>query len=191
MTNKRKYLQKRPKPGVIYFRHGGKVTRLPSDETSTEFATAYDALLATIDKGRRPGRPAYYLQANASPLVSNAGGRKKFLPPSIGWFLEQWLISDFFAPPDKPRPKDKPFRPGTQYNYKLGIELLRQVKGGDGTSMADLPLDRLTPRLANLYIQKIKRERSGSTALIQKNILSNLWKFAGRLPNSTLATAAT
>ena len=171
-----KYLT-RPKPGLIYFRHGGKSTRLPSDETSPEFAAAYDALLAGIDKTRRPGRPSNYLKPKAKPFLT---GQKKFQPPSIGWFIEQWLQSDFFAPPDKPRPKDKPFRPGTQYNYRLGIELLRQIKGADGTSMAELPLDRLTPRMANLYIQKIKRERSGSTALTQKNILSNLWKFAGR-----------
>ena len=133
---------------------------------------------------------AGYRQSAAAPVAHQiissrtpspcSRGQKKFQPPSIGWFIEQWLQSDFFAPPDKPRPKDKPFRPGTQYNYRLGIELLRQIKGGDGTSMAELPLDRLTPRMANLYIQKIKRERSGSTALTQKNILSNLWKFAGR-----------
>ncbi len=176
MTKARTKYLTRPKPGLIYFRHAGKSTRLPGDETSKEFAKAYDALLAAIDKTRRPGRPSHYLKPNARPLLAG----KKFQPPSIGWFIEQWLQSDFFAPPDKPRPKDKPFRPGTQYNYRLGIELLRQVKAADGTSMAELPLDRLTPRLANLYIQKIKRERSGSTALIQKNILSNLWKFAGR-----------
>jgi integrase len=183
MANERtKYLQ-RPKPGVIYFRFAGKITRLPADETSPDFARAYDRLLAEAqtnasrDKG---GRPPDYLKAKATRLVTHAGGKKKFHPPSIGWFIEQWLASDFFARPDKPRPKDKPFRLGTQYNYRLGVELLQQTKGADGTSMADLPLDRLTPRLANLYIQKIKRQRSGSTALIQKNILSNLWKFARR-----------
>ncbi len=174
-----KYLT-RPKPGLVYFRANGRLTRLPDDESSPQFAAAYDALLVNVDTARRAGRPANYLKAKATRLATHAAGQKKFQPPSIGWFIEQWLQSDFFAPPDKPRPKDKPFRPGTQQNYRLGIALLRQVKGADGTMMVDLPLDRLSPRLANLYIQRIKRERSGSTALIQKNILSNLWKFAGR-----------
>ena len=150
-----KYLT-RPKPGLIYFRHGGKSTRLPSDEASPEFAAAYDALLAAIDKTRRPGRPSNYLKTNARPLIR---GQKKFQPPSIGWFIEQWLQSDFFAQPDKPRPKDKPFRPGTQYNYRLGIELLRQIKGTDGTQHG-----RIAARSADTAAWPISTSRRSSAS---------------------------
>jgi integrase len=178
MTKRTKYLI-RPKPGIVYFRFNGKVTRLPTDETSADFAKAYDQLLA--ETGQKPrGRPPNYLKPRGKRLVTHTNGAKRFQPPAIGWFIEQWLASDYFAEPNKPKPKDKPFRRATQYNYRKGIELLRQAKGIDGTYMVELPLSRLTPRAANLYIQKIKRERSGSTALMQKSIMSNLWKFATR-----------
>src|SRR5207344_2662409 len=94
---------------------GGKPIRLPGNEGSAEFNAAYDELLAQARiSPAKGGRPPNYLKPRARRLVSNANGVKRFHPPAIGWFIEQWLASDFFALPDKAKPKDKPLRPGTQ-----------------------------------------------------------------------------
>ena len=47
--------------------------------------------------------------------------------------------------------------------------------------MLDVPLLDPNPRTANLYIQKVKRERGGSAAGLQKNLLANIWKYATTL----------
>jgi hypothetical protein len=58
MTDRSKYLDRIG--GRIYFRIYGKRQRLPDDETSPEFAEAYDALVAgrMVPKLRREKRRA-------------------------------------------------------------------------------------------------------------------------------------
>src|ERR1044071_4432893 len=109
MVERTKYLD-RAKDGRIYFRIHGKRQRLPDDEESPEFATAYDALLACalIPKPRRAVRPA-----------ANAAG-------SIGWFIEQYLASDYFVGRDGRKPK---FSSGTQLNYRPVLESIRLISG--------------------------------------------------------------
>jgi integrase len=176
---KRKYLQ-RLKGGQIYFRVGGKTrARLPDDEASSEFVAQYDALVAAMRAGQfgdqpsRVGRPVQGMPGRA--LTQTVNGVKRHKPPAIGWFTERWLASDFFASPDKINATERPFRAGTQHNYRLGLNLLR------ANGMLDVPLLDLNPRTANLYIQKVKRERGGSAAGLQKNLLANIWKFATTL----------
>jgi hypothetical protein len=83
MIVRKKYLQRYP-DGSIFFRQGGKVLgRLPSDESSPEFAAEYDRLLASINKTRKPGRPA----AMHKPKSAAA--------PTIGLFVERYKASDF------------------------------------------------------------------------------------------------
>ena len=124
-----------------------------------------DKLFAAVMAGKygkvkKTGRPSRMLKPDvAIPATAMRG--HNFKPPQIGWFAQQWLASDFFAPVTKLRPVDKPYRSGTQANYRAAIELIRtQPLDGDGTTLADLPLTALTPRSANLYIQRIKREAS-------------------------------
>jgi integrase len=167
-----KYLH-RPKDGIIYFRVGGKtLARLPDDEHSAEFDRAYQRLLA--EHAPRNGQPRAALSRQVAAI--EVGGIKRYRAPQIGYFVERWLASDFFAPPDKFKPTERPHRLSTQHNYRLGLNLMRN------NGVMDVPLLDLTPRYANLYIQKVKRERGGATARLQKNLLSNIWKYACKLP---------
>jgi integrase len=161
---KRKYLQRYP-DGSIFFRKGGKVLgRLPDDEGSPQFAQEYDRLFATIGKTAKVGRPA-------------AMHKPKTIKPTIGLFVERYRASDFFANPEKPHLKEKPLAKGTQYNYRLGLDLLHKQ------GVTSLAFSDLTSHKANLYIQKVKRERGGAAAAQQKILLSNLWTFARDFPD--------
>jgi integrase len=173
----------RPKPGIINFRVNGKtVERLPSDEAAPAFAKAYDALLARALDGEFGLVHGRGRRAKAKIVVQDAtlviGGVKQFRPPQIGWFLNQWLESDFFATVEKLRPKEKPYSQGTQTNYRQGVNVLRTFALEGGATMADMRLNKLTPRLARIYIQKIKTAHGGAAAVLQKTILSKLWQFA-------------
>lgn len=178
-SSRTKYLD-RPKPGIIYFRAGKTRVRLPDDEASPEFAAAYDAQFAALkaSKPRVVGRPRHMIKpvSTNKKLVTTVNGIKRYSAPLIGWFVEQYLASDFFAQANKPNLKERPLRPGTQSNYRIGLNLMRDM------GMTDTNLHDLNPRNANLYIQKVKRERGGSAALVQKYLLSNLWTFAKRFP---------
>ena len=162
--NKRRYLQRYP-DGSIFFRKSGKVLgRLPDDEGSPEFAQEYDRLVATIGKTAKVGRPA-------------AMHKPKTIKPTIGLFVERYRASDFFADPDMPYLKEKPLAKGTQYNYRLGLDLLHKQ------GVTSLAFSDLTSHKANLYIQKVKRERGGAAAAQQKTLLSNLWTYAREFPD--------
>ena len=90
----------------------------------------------------------------------------------VGTFVERYRASDFFAHPDKPHLKETPLAAGTQYNYRLGLDLMRKL------DMISRSFADLTPNRANLYIKMVKREHGGAAAAQQKTLLSNLWKFA-------------
>lgn len=165
MTEKLKYLQ-RLKTGEIYFRKGGRtIARLPNDELSEAFKQQYAALLKEDIKARPVGRPSKMLKPKPAP------GPK----PTIEHFAELYLGSPIFAVSEARKTKET-LSQGTQANYRLAIRLM-ESKG-----MLAVPLSDLTPRTANLYIQKIKREHGGSTAAMQKIVLSNLWRFARTFP---------
>jgi integrase len=126
--------------------------RLPDDETSLEFAVAYDALVA----GRMAPKPPR--EKRRSPSTSG----------SIGWFIERHLASDYFIARDGRVPK---FAPGTQLNYRPVLESIRGKLGP--ARLADL-----TPDNVDVYLAKVQREHSPSVAMRHKIVLSNLWKFA-------------
>lgn len=175
MTARTKYLQ-RPKGGQIYFRYNGKVIeRLPDDESSEEFAAAYDRLVASIGKPAVVGRPVKKAGAIARPRHQGSLNTSRYRPPQIGWVIEQYLASDYFSPPDKPKPKERPFAPGTQHAYRYGLNFML-------TSLGDAKLTDLNPRTANLYIQKVKRDHNASRACVQKKLISLLWQFAKNFP---------
>jgi integrase len=158
-NDRTKYLQRYP-DGTIFLRKGGKVLgKLPGTEGSREFNAEYDRLLALAPATKRPGRP----EAMARPKSSKI---------TIGTFVERYRASDFFANPLKPNLKEVPLAEGTQYNYRLGLDLMHR-QDMTARSFADL-----TPQRAGLYIKKVKREHGGAAAAQQKTLLSNLWKFA-------------
>jgi hypothetical protein len=150
MTDRTKYLDRAG--GRIYFRTYGKRRRLPDDETSPQFAAAYDALMAgalTLKPPRREKRP------------------KPDTPGTIGWFTEKYLASDYFVGRDGRDPK---FSAGTQLNYRPVLESIRPL---GSARLADL-----TPDNVDVYLGKVQREHSPSVAMRHKVVLSNLWKFA-------------
>ena len=151
MVERTRYLD-RTKDGRIYFRINGKREPLPRDENSPEFAAAYDAFVAgaLMPKPKRAARPA-----------PNA-------PGSIGWFIQQYLASDWFVSRDGRKPK---FSAGTQLNYRPALESIRLSLGP--ARLADLTSDNV-----DVYLAKVLRESTPSTALRHKILLSNLWKFA-------------
>ena len=150
MTDRTKYLDRIN--GRIYFRINGKRQRLPDNEASAEFAAAYDALIA--------GRMA--------PKPPREKRRSPDTPGSIGWFIEKYLASDFFVGRDGRAPE---FSPGTQINYRPGLEAIR-------TTLGPARLADLTPDNVDVYLAKVSREHTPATALLHKTLLSNLWKFA-------------
>jgi integrase len=191
-VTKRKYIQ-RLKTGHLYFRANGKtIERLPDDESSIEFARAYDRLIGELGVGKhggkpRPGgRPSTMIRPrpDTAKLIERIDGREVYRPPAIGWVIEQWLCSDFFARPDTPDLIEKPYAADTQYNYRKGLDLMREE------GMAAVKLTDLNPRNATLYIDRIKKKhRSASCASLQKALLSNLWRFAKTLPEIDLGAA--
>jgi integrase len=151
MVERSKYLD-RAKDGRIYFRINGRRHRLPGAEGSPEWNAAYDALLAgaMMPRPKRAKRPA-----------PNA-------PGTIGWFIEQYLASDWFVGRDGRKPK---FSSGTQLNYRPVLEAIRLSLGP--ALLADLTSDNV-----DVYLAKVSRESTPSTAFRHKILLSNLWKFA-------------
>src|SRR5689334_22281416 len=109
MGDRTKYLD-RAKDGRIYFRIHGKRERLQDDETSPEFAAAYDALIA--------GRMA--------PKPPREKRRTPDMPRSIGCFIKKCLASDYFVSRDGRAPK---FKAGTQLNYRPVLEAIRRKLG--------------------------------------------------------------
>jgi integrase len=151
MVDRIKYLD-RSKDGRIYFRIKGKRERLPNDETTSEFAAAYDALLAgaLMPKPKRSAR-----------LAPNT-------PGSIGWFIGHYLASDYFVGRDGRQPK---LSPGTQLNYRAALEAIR-------VRLGPAMLGDLTPENVDVYLGRIEREHTPSVARMHRMMLSNLWKFA-------------
>lgn len=165
MTDRSKYLQRFPDGGISFRFQRKTIGRLPLPEGSAAFNAEYDRLLASvIDKAKKRGRPAAMI-------------KPKSIGPTIGLFVARWKASDFFSHPQKPGLKEVPLAAGTQYHYRLALNLLHK-QGVTGLSFADL-----TPHKANLYIQKIRREVNGSAARMQMTVLSNLWSFARNFPD--------
>lgn len=160
-NDRTKYLQRYP-DGTVYFRFKRRTLgKLPGVEGSAEFNAEYDRLLASVIniKIRKVGRPAAMLKRKSSKIT-------------IGTFVERYRASDFFAHPQKPNLKEQPLSEGTQYNYRLALDLMH-AQDMTSRSFADL-----TPQRGNLYIKKVKREKGGAAAALQKTLLSNLWTFA-------------
>ena len=160
-TPRRKHLYR--KPGYVYFRHPktGKLTSLPADETSAEFAAQYDALIAVLKTTPRPPR-----EPNERRKRDRDVGETKFPPPTLGWFIERFLASDYFKAESK-----KAYAEGTRYNYRKALDLL---KARLGTGI----LVELDQEAVEVYTAQIAREHGDSAADDQIMMISNVWEHA-------------
>jgi integrase len=158
MSNKRKHLYR--KPGYVYFRHPktSKLTPLPLDETSSEFAEQYDALLAALTA--KPRDPTIRVKRNCDD------GNVIYLPAMLGWFVERYLASDKFNPESK-----HAYSEGTRYNYRKALDLLK-ARLGRGL-LADLD-----PEAVEVYSAEVARQHGPAAGDTQISMISNLWEFA-------------
>jgi hypothetical protein len=154
------------KPGYVYFRHPktGKLTPLPLDETSSDFKEQHKALLAALNaelktapKAREPG---VRIQRNRE------GSNVLFPPPTLGFFIEKYLASDYFNPESK-----KAYAQGTRYNYRKHLDLLKARLGGG--VLADLDQEAV-----EVYSAQIAREHGDSAGDDQIAMISNVWENA-------------
>lgn len=136
----------------VYFRHPetDALTPLPRDETSGEFAEAYNAILATVTV--KLAAPTIRAER---PAVAKPG--------SISWIIERYMASDkFLAMADK-----------TRKGYRIQLDLMKEIVGH---SM----LHDITPQGVDHYSAKIVEMRSASVADVHTTLISNLWNFAKR-----------
>jgi integrase len=158
---KRKHLYR--KPGYVYFRHPktGRLTPLPLDETSSEFAAQYDTLFAALTDTPKPPR-----DPNVRVKRERGDGTVRFLPPTLGWFIEKYLASEYFNPESK-----KAYAEGTRYNYRKHLDLL---KARLGTGM----LVDIDQEAVEVYTAQIAREHGDSAGDDQIAMISNVWEHA-------------
>lgn len=170
MKTKRKYLYRKPDPKKpelvrVYFRHPqtAKLTPLPQDETSSEFAEQYDTLLAALaeaPKGPPDRDPHVRAKRNRDD------GNVLYRPATLGWFVEKYLGSDAFNPDNK-----NAYREGTRYNYRKHLDLLKARLGGG--MLVDLDQEAV-----EVYSAEVAREHGNSAGDDQIAMISNLWEFA-------------
>jgi integrase len=168
----RKYLYRQPKPGggtYVYFRNpvDRKLTPLPEDEASQEFADAYEPLLAAV-KAAREVKPRSKDQLGRwkNPRDYTIDPKVVFRPGSIGWFIDKYKTSEFGM---------LKLSEGTRYNYGFALDLMKKEIG---TGM----LHDLNQRHVDLYSSRIADQKGGSVADQQVTLISNLWNFAKRFP---------
>ena len=163
-----KYIYRREHNGLsyVYFRHPKtkKLTRLPLDETSSEFISLYNALIGVLENEQPPRDP------NVRRKRRRDDGTVKFAPPTLGWFIEQYLKSDYFNPESS-----KPYAEGTRYNYRKHLDLLKLRLGGG--SLVDLDQEAV-----EVYTAQIAREHGDSAGDDQIAMISNVWEHAKGFP---------
>jgi integrase len=164
---KRKYLYRKPDPRNpdlvrVYFRHPrtAKLTALPTDEASSEFARQYDALFRALTEAPKVRDPNVRVKRDCDD------GNVVYPPPTLGWFVEQYLASKYFDPAHKDA-----FAEGTRYNYRKALDLLRKRLGGGILADTD-------QEVVEVYTAEVAREHGPSAGDDQIAMISNLWEFA-------------
>jgi integrase len=158
------------KPGYVYFRHPktGKLTPLPLDETSSDFKEQHKALMAALSAELKTAPKARELGVRMQR--NREGSNVLFPPPTLGFFIEKYLASDYFNPESK-----KAYAQGTRYNYRKHLDLLKARLGGG--ALVDLDQEAV-----EVYSAQIAREHGDSAGDDQIAMISNLWKFAKKFP---------
>jgi integrase len=163
-TKKPKHLYR--KPGYVYFRHPktGALTPLPLDETSADFSKRHDACMAALKAERKAA--ANVRDPNVRVKRNRDSGNVLFPPPSLGFFIEKYLASDYFNPESK-----KAYAKGTRYNYRKALDLLKARLGGG--ILVDLDQEAV-----EVYSAQIAREHGDSAGDDQIAMISNVWEHA-------------
>jgi integrase len=165
MKDRSKYLNR--VNGHIYFRANGERARLPGAEGSPEFNAAYDRLFAQAQRDKRERH-----QARKRDARDGVG--------TIEWFIKKYLASEYFVGRDGKLPK---FAPGTQVNYRAGLQAMCvDVLAGMQQPIGKAKLADITPKGALTYLTMVSEQRKPTVARLHRFLLSNLWKFAMRLP---------
>lgn len=170
--NKRQYIYRQPQANgttYVYFRNPRtrKLTRLPDDEASQEFADAYDPLLRAAKQANEPlpaPRRKDQLGRWNNPRDYTIDPKIVYRPGSAGWCIDKYKTSEFGL---------LKLAAGTQYNYRFALDLMKKEIG---TGM----LHDLNQRHVDLYCSRIADQKGGSVADQQRSLITNLWKFAKR-----------
>jgi integrase len=164
---KRKYLYRKPDPRNpdlvrVYFRHPKttKLTALPTDEASSEFAKQYDALFRALTEAPKVRDPDVRVKRDRDD------GNVVYLPPTLGWFVEKYLASNYFNPAHKDA-----YAEGTRYNYRKHLDLLKARLGGG--MLVDLDQEAV-----EVYSAEVAREHGPSAGDDQIAMVSNVWEHA-------------
>lgn len=133
--------------------------RLPGEEGSIEFLEAYRKYYAELEAKGMPGPPGRPSKASA-PLTGRAA-ELAFLPGSISWFVERYLVSREYGD----------FAAMTQVNYRAHLDVIRADIGA-------VPLHDVDTENLDFYIAGVYRQRGASAADQHLRLISNLWEFA-------------
>jgi integrase len=146
-----------------YFRlPGAKPDRLPGAEGSPDYLARYWELRNKAEAAAKPQPVAPATEASVEPV---------YLKGSIGWVIERYLASGQFIDSRKP---------GTQQTYRYVAALLkRELGGGVFSDIDETAVER--------YLAKIREECGPARALMQRILISKLWKFAKGLPEVNIA----
>ncbi|MCP3444187.1 tyrosine-type recombinase/integrase [Bradyrhizobium sp. CCGUVB14] len=166
---KRQYLYRQPQANgtvYVYFRmpRTGKLTRLPDDEASQEFADAYDPLLRAAKQPRPAPRSKDQLGRWKNPRDYTIDAKVVFRPGSVGWFIDKYKTSEFGL---------LKLSSGTQYNYGFALDVMKKKLG---TGM----LHDFNQRSVDIYTSEIADQHGGAAADQQRSLITNLWRFAKR-----------
>jgi len=131
---------------------------MPRDETSKEFTSLYNALIGALENERAPPR-----DPSKRRKRRRDDGTVKFLPPTLGFFIEKFLASEQFAA----------YADGTRYNYRKHLDLLK-MRLGVGV-FVDLDQEAV-----EIFTAQIASEHGNSAADDQIAMISNLWQFAAK-----------
>lgn len=165
---KRKYLYRKPDPKKpelvrVYFRHPktAKLTPLPLDEASVDFALEYAKLFSALSNAPNPPR-----DLNARVKRNRDDGNVIYAPATLGWFVTNFLASKYFTAGHR-----EAYAEGTRYNYRLALDLLK-ARLGRGL-LVDLDQEAV-----EVYSAVVAREHGDFAGDDQISMISNLWEFA-------------
>lgn len=157
-NNNRKYLY--PKDGYLYFRYKGKLTPLPTDQTSAEFRRCYAACLASVKKPK---------PSAATELKPRRLERVSFIGGTVGAGIDKYIDSLLF----------RNCKPRSQYNYRKALDIMRDYIGT--TILADIDVDAV-----DIYSEMVTKQHAASTADQHVFLLSNIWKVCRKHPEFNL-----
>src|SRR5262245_16585287 len=157
MSTKLKYVM-RVSDDLHYFRHDptfDKPVRLRGLVGSPEYVEHHATLLAQVMVGK------------AKPLHKAVAERVvEYLPGSLGWVIERFLVSRKFV---KPAPAG--YSDGTKVRYRILLSAIKEKCGG-------CPINIMRRSHVRKLCDEVEKASGASTADAVLRLISQLWKFA-------------